>query len=259
MNSPNRNNEPNDWSGGQQPGPQQHDYAAAAARHVQQSAANADVDSRMAFIQRTYAHLAGAMVALIMIEGLLFASGAYEVLVPLMLGSQYSWLVVLGLFMGGGYIADRWARSAESTAMQYLGLATNVVLWAVVFVPLIYMAIATGQSGAIPTAAAITLLVFGGLTAFVFVTKQDFSFLRMAMFAAGLLAMGGIVASIVFGFQLGIWFSVFMVGLASISILYNTSAMLHEYRTDQHVAASLGLLSSVALLFWYVLSIFMAE
>ncbi|MEM9413496.1 MAG: permease, partial [Planctomycetota bacterium] len=32
-----------------------------------------------------------------------------------------------------------------------------------------------------------------------------------------------------------------------------------HYRTDQHVAAALSLFSSVALLFWYILQLFMSR
>lgn len=245
----------NDWNDQSNGG----GYAAAAQQHqAAQTAGQVGVDERMAFIRRTYAHLAGAVGAFIALEVLLFASGAFKAILPLMIGYKYSWAVVLALFIGGGMLAERWALNTESTAMQYIGLGAYTALWAVIFVPLIFMA-QKMSPGAIPSAAGVTLLVFGGLTAFVFTTKQDFSFLRTALVVASLLAFGGIAASIFLGFHLGIWFSVFMVGLASISILYNTSNVLHHYRTDQHVGAALGLFSSVALLFWYVLSIFMGE
>jgi FtsH-binding integral membrane protein len=74
----------------------------------------------------------------------------------------------------------------------------------------------------------------------------------------GLAALGLIVVSIVAGFNLGAWFSVLMVALACCYILYHTSAIMHVYRTDQYVAAALALFASVALLFWYVLRIFMS-
>jgi len=49
-----------------------------------------------------------------------------------------------------------------------------------------------------------------------------------------------------------------MVVLAMAIILYNTSNVMQRYNTNQHVAASLSLFASVALLFWYVLQIFMS-
>jgi FtsH-binding integral membrane protein len=70
--------------------------------------------------------------------------------------------------------------------------------------------------------------------------------------------MAAIVCAIIFGFSLGIFFSLAMVVLASGYILYDTSNVLHHYRTDQHVAAALALFASVALLFWYVLQILMS-
>jgi FtsH-binding integral membrane protein len=50
-----------------------------------------------------------------------------------------------------------------------------------------------------------------------------------------------------------------MIVLASGYILYDTSNVLHRYRTDQHVAAALALFASVAILFWYVLRLFMSR
>jgi hypothetical protein len=69
------------------------------------------------------------------------------------------------------------------------------------------------------------------------------------------IALGLIIAGILFGFDLGLWFSAGMVLLASGSILYQTSNMVHKYNEDQYVAASLGLFASLMLLFWYILSI----
>lgn len=49
-----------------------------------------------------------------------------------------------------------------------------------------------------------------------------------------------------------------MVALACGFIIYDTSNIIHHYGTDQHVSAALQLFASVALLFWYVLRIFMS-
>lgn len=70
------------------------------------------------------------------------------------------------------------------------------------------------------------------------------------------IAIGLIIAGMIFGFNLGLAFSAGMVVLAAGSILYQTSNLVHKYSTDQHVGASLGLFASLMLLFWYLLSIF---
>ena len=71
------------------------------------------------------------------------------------------------------------------------------------------------------------------------------------------MALGLIAASFFLPISLGLWFSGAMVLFASGSILYNTSNLIHRYQPGEHVAASLSLFASVALLFWYVLQILM--
>ena len=91
----------------------------------------------------------------------------------------------------------------------------------------------------------------------VFLTKKDYSSLYPILSVGGLVALGFIVASIMFGFTLGLFFCFAMVALASGYIIYQTSNVLHRFRTDQHVAAALALFAAVALLFWYILRIFL--
>jgi len=71
--------------------------------------------------------------------------------------------------------------------------------------------------------------------------------------------LGTIVVGAIFGFNLGLWFSVGMVVLASISILYQTDQIKNKYGTQQYVGASLQLFASVMLLFWYILRILMSR
>ena len=83
--------------------------------------------------------------------------------------------------------------------------------------------------------------------------------LTLVVGAVCALALVAIVSAVLFGFELGTWFSVAMVGLAGASILYDTSNILREYPEDRHVGAALQLFASVAMMFWYVLRIFMAS
>lgn len=222
------------------------------------SVAQASVEARASFITKTYLHLLGAIGAFVCLEAVLLNMPFTPRLANMMMGGQYSWLVVLGLFMGVSYIADRWARSSTSLPMQYAGLALYVVGQAVIFVPLLYMA-STRSSEIIPAAAATTLGLFGILTVVVFITRKDFSFLRSILMFGGFAAMGLIAFSIVFGFALGPIFTYAMIALACGYILYDTSNILHHYQTTQYVAAALGLFASVALLFWYIVQLFMSR
>lgn len=219
--------------------------------------AGAPADVRAQFIRRTYAHLAGAILAFVLLEAMLFQTGFPELMMGLLATSSYSWLIVLGAFMGVSYMADRWAQSDVSVNTQYAGLGLYVVAQAIIFVPLLYMAATFSGPDVIVSAGLITLLLFTGLTFTVLTTKKDFSFLGGFLKIAFFIALGVIVASILFGFNLGVLFASVMVLVAGASILYNTSNVLHRYNPNQHVAASLTLFASVALLFWYILRIFM--
>ncbi|MSP62283.1 MAG: permease [Myxococcales bacterium] len=219
-------------------------------------AEDAPESERSIFIKKTYLHLAGAILAFILVEGMLVKSSLGERMMATMVGTRYSWLIVLGGFMAVGWIANAWARSARSPAMQYAGLALYVVAEAVMFLPLLYMAAYYSDADVIPKAAITTGIVFGGLTAIVLLTKRDFSWMGPMLGVACFGALAMIVSSLIFGFNLGTLFSVVMVVIAAGYILYYTSNVLHHYPIGSHVAASLALFAAVALLFWYVLRLF---
>lgn len=221
-------------------------------------AALAAADERSAFITKTYVHLFGAIAGFTALEAVLLNLPGIENLVGLMAGSRYGWLIVLGLFMLVSHVANSWAQSATSIGMQYAGLTLYVVAEAVIFAPLLYLA-STLDPHIIPSAAAATLALTGVLTVIVFVTRKDFSFLRTILLFGGLAALGLIVVSIVFQFALGPVFTYAMIAFACGYILYDTSNVLHHYRIGQHVAAALALFASVALLFWYIVRLFIAR
>lgn len=214
--------------------------------------------SRGRFIAQTYAHLFGAIVLFVLIQVAIFQSGAAESICRALLGMKFGWLLVIGGFMLFGTLATHVAHSAQSKPAQYAALIFFVALQALVFVPLLYIANRmTPGGGMIQSAAVVTLGGFGLLTAIVFLTRADFSFLRSVLMWAGVCALLLIVGATLFGFNLGMVFSVAMVALAGGWILYDTSNVLHHYREDQYVGASLELFSSLAMMFWYVLRIFM--
>ena len=222
-------------------------------------AARAPADERSRFIARTYMHLAGAIGAFIALEAILLQLPGIDGLIATMFGGRYSMLIVLGAFMAVSWLAEKWAQSDASPSMQYLGLGLYIVAEAVIFLPLLWYASRFGGPEVIPTAALITGVIFGGLTVTVLATRHDFSYLRTGLCIAGFAAMGLIVASIIFGFSLGIVFAAAMIVLCSGYILYYTSNILHHYNTNQHVAASLALFACVATLFWYVLRLVMSS
>ena len=222
------------------------------------SVAHAAPLERAAFIRKTYLLLAAAVFAFIAVEEFFFSTGIAEVIASLIFsGGSIGWLVVLGLFMGISFLANRWAVSETSQAVQYMGLGIFIIAEAVIFVPLLVVAAYySGDGSVIAKAGIISLGLFAGLTFTVLVTRTDFSWLAPILAIGGFAALGFIVASALFGFTLGNVFAFIMVAFAGTSILYQTSNVLHHFNTKQHVAAALTLFASVALLFWYILSIF---
>lgn len=217
------------------------------------------VDARATFISRTYTHLFIAILAFVgVVAGLLQTSIPVKML-EFLGGGSYRWLLFLGGFMVVGMLASKTAFKAKSKGAQYLALLGYVVAEAFLFLPLLYVAHNFTNGGVIQSAALVTLLGFGGLTAVVMVTRKDFSFLRGIVMYGGIVALLVIVGGVAFGLNLGTWFSIAMVALAGASILWETSNVLHHYPEDKYVAASLSLFASIALLFWYVLQLFLAS
>jgi FtsH-binding integral membrane protein len=213
-----------------------------------------DENSRGRFVARAYNHLFGAILAFVLLEVALFKTGIAESIARVLLGG--SWLLVLGGFVVVSWVARSAAHRSASLATQYAALAGYVVAEAIIFVPLLYLADKLAP-GAIASAALVTFLGFVGLSLVAFITRKDFSFLRGILCWGGVVALVLIVAGVIFGFQLGTFFSVAMVALAGAAILYDTSNILHHYPQDRYVAAALELFASVALMFWYVLRLFM--
>jgi FtsH-binding integral membrane protein len=89
------------------------------------------------------------------------------------------------------------------------------------------------------------------------VTRKDLSFLRPMIMFGGIAAVVLILGGVLFGLELGVWFSVAMIVLAGVSILYQTQTIIRRYPQQAYVAAALALFSSVMMLFWYVLRLLM--
>ena len=176
-----------------------------------------------------------AVIGFVAVEYFFFTTGLAEVMARTMLGAN--WLLVLGGFILVSWLATRTAHNSVSLRSQYLALAGFVRAEAVIFVPMLYIAAFYTQGGVIESAATVTLLGFGGLTAIAFWTRKDFSFLGAMLRWVGILALVAIVAA----------------------VLYDTSNVIHHYPEDRYVAAALQLFASVALMFWYVLRLFMSR
>ena len=214
------------------------------------------VDSRAPFITRTYTHVVGGILAFILVELGLFESGLAGQIARFML--SFNWFLILGAFMLVGWLATRTAQTSSSLGMQYFSYGAYVVAEALIFVPLLYIANRKAP-GAIDSATLITALGAGGLMVVAHRTRKDFSFLRAVLMWGGVVAILAMVGGAVFGFQLGTWFSVAMIGFAGAAVLYDTSNIIRHYPEDRYVSAAMQLFASIALMFWYVLRLVMGN
>lgn len=214
----------------------------------------ADEDTRAAFLVRVYQHLVLAVLAFIVFEAALFVTGIAEAFAGLLFNRGGAWLLVLGGFMVVNMIATRSTMNMENPAVQYAGLFGLAAAEALIFAPFLYYVFnSEGGAGTVGAAAVITLFGFAGLSLVAFTTRRDLSFLRPLIMWGGIVAIGLIVAAVLFRFQLGVVFTVAMIGLAGASILYQTQTIIRRYPAWAHVAAAVSLFASLMMMFWYVL------
>ena len=208
------------------------------------------------FLRKTYFHLMGAVAAFVGLEVVFFKTGIALALAPIMTSN---WLIVIGGFMLLGWLTGYFAHKRSSPSMQYLEMGVSVLLQAVIFIPLLVYAVRFSDASVLSSAVAVTLAIFGVMTAVVAYSGKDFSFMGPFLAVIGIAALLAIVGSVVFSVSLGFYFSLAMVVFAAGTVLYQTSRIIHNYGEGQHIAAATGLFSSVAMLFYYVLSTFISR
>ena len=222
--------------------------------------ADAPAADRAAFFRRTYGLVAAAFGAFAVTLYALFVSGIAETFMRSIAGvGSWGMLGVMVLFWVGTTAAQSLAFNRASRTSQYAGLGLYVLLQAIIFVPLIYYTsyVTKGNPGEIliPACMATGALVIA-LTAVVFMTNMDFSFLKVAIVIGSICALGIVIVSLFAGWSLGAWFSIAMIVLMATVILYQTNEIKNTMETDQHVAAAFVLFSSFVTLLFYVIRLF---
>jgi hypothetical protein len=217
--------------------------------------ATLDDVARGEFITRVYQHLLVAIGAFIAIEALLINLGIAEAMWDFVAGNSAAWLLLLGGFMVVNWLATTAAHDVLEPSRQYAGLFGMAAAEALIFAPFLhyFFEVEPNGSSTVVAAAIITAAGFAGLTAVAFVTRRDLSFLRPMLLWGGVCALVLIGAALLFGLDLGVWFSVAMIALAGGSILYQTQTILRRYPSEAYVGAAVQLFASVMMLFWYVL------
>src|SRR5690606_14206506 len=102
-------------------------------------AIDAPASERLAFIKRTYLHLAVAVYAVVVLEWAFFTFIPGDVVAGL-ITAPYAMLIMFGGFMLVSFLAERWARSSASLTTQYAGLSVYVVAWSIFLFPMLWFA-----------------------------------------------------------------------------------------------------------------------
>jgi FtsH-binding integral membrane protein len=217
--------------------------------------AELDDTARADFVVRVYQHLLLAIFAFVVIETLFFQLGVARATYDFLAESSGSWLLILGGFMIVSWLATNAAHDILNPSKQYAGLFALAAAEALIFAPFLFYVLKVQSDGAntVWQAVAITVVGFVGLSAVAYTTRKDLSFLRPMLLWGGVCALVLIVAAVVFGLELGVWFSLAMIALAGASILYQTQTIMRRYPAEAYVGAAVQLFAAVMMLFWYVL------
>ena len=216
------------------------------------AAISAAAEERATFLQRTYLMLlAGVGV----FAGTIWAADNVPAIQNLAIGLWRTHpLLVVALLFGAGFGVRAVANKHPINLVAYFAYAfffglllAPASLYAAEFAP-----------DVLSQAVVVTLLVFSGLTAYVFVSGKDFSFLRGALAIAALLLFAVLIGGILFGYTMGLWMSVAFVALYAGFILYDTSRILHHYPTNAHVPAAIELFVSLIMLFQWILNLLLS-
>ena len=214
----------------QQPGWQQ--PPGAWGSYGMESAAQASVSERMGFIRKVYALFFAA--TLFAVGGVLLGL-SYDPL--LRFAYEHPWVMFFAMI--GGVMGAQAVRHVPGVNLAALfGFTT---LTGVIISPLIAV-ISQINPGSILAAGVLTVGIFGGLTAYVFVSKKDFSFMR-GMLMTGLIVviLAGVVNIFLGASALGFAVAAATLLLFSGFVLYDTSNIIRRYPTNEYVAGALSL------------------
>lgn len=196
------------------------------------TAAEASLTERMSFIRKVYA---------LFFVATLFAIGGAGLglsFPPLMMAAaQHPWIVLI--LMLGGVMGAQAVRHVPG--LNLLALFGFTTLTGVMISPVLYI-IGQINPASIIQAGVLTVGIFGGLTAYVFISRRDFSFLR-GMVVTGLIVviLAGILNIFIGSTALGFAVAAATLLLFSGFVLYDTSNIIRRYPTNEYVAGALSL------------------
>ncbi len=196
------------------------------------TAAQASISERMSFIRKVYS---------VFFVGILFAVagvGLGFIFPPLMVAIAAHPFITLILMFGGVLGAQAVRHVPGVNLIVFFGFTT---LMGAVISPLLYM-LSQSNPGSILQAGILTIGIFGGLTAYAFISKRDFSFLRGMVFT-GLIViiLAGVLNIFIASSALSFAVAAAALLLFSGFVLYDTSNIIRRYPTNEYIAGAMDL------------------
>ena len=195
-------------------------------------AADASAEARLNFIRLTYVLLLAGILTTI-VGGIISLNSPLSNLVIAL--SPWSFIAIIPLSIG----AQMLAREPRMGNAALFGFAA---VQGIIIAP----AIASFAQDTVTQAGVLSVLVFGALSAYVFITRKDFHFLGGIAFVGVVTVIGAGLLNYFFfknsGFEY--WLAWGLLLFSSCFVLYKTSAIMNDYPLNRPAGAALGLMIS---------------
>lgn len=211
--------------------------------------AESPAEVRLNFIRKTYVlFLAGILAAIL--------AGAICLNTPVVLLAVALWrmpLLAIILLFGFSMLATAVSRTE---GLNYVALFGFTSFIGFLFAPILKMYELT-QPGIVGQASFLTVIVFGSLTAYAFISRQDFNYLGGMLFVGLIALILGGVANMLFFRSAGAsyWMAWVTLMLFSGFVLYDTSRIIHRYDERGYCTAALALFLDFFNMFMAILRI----
>jgi FtsH-binding integral membrane protein len=236
-------------------------YGAMAAGAADQygyirAASSLAVDARMAFLRKVYGwFMVAVLISAASAAGVfLFLNANQNILVSLTSG--FTWLFVIGGYMVLGIVFQKLLLKRETALLGLIGYGVIQGFFLGV-ISLIAFHVAGQSFDIVGQGIVLTVIVFGGLTGYVFLTRQDFSFMRGALVIGSFVLLGIIVMGVLFGGfggnTLGLAIAGFGILLMAGWVLYDTSNIVHKFGEGDEMFAAVQLHISFTTMLYYVI------
>lgn len=204
------------------------------------------------FVRKVYGILAMQMtITFVMCLAGMFVPPFQSALIGFMAMPMAQWIILVPTIcvLCGLHV------NKSSYPLNYQLLVVFTVLMSISIAGICAAYQAHGRGMLIAQAFAMTMAVFGGLSAYALKTGQDFEWMGGVLFA-GLCGMTMFsFCGWLFGFSGGMFYPLFGVILFSGYILYDTHRLLHIYGPDDALIASIELYLDILNMFVYMLEL----